>query len=471
MRDSNLFHFYKLIRQRAHYRRLLLGGIVSQLGDWLSYVAISSIAVQEGAGEGAVGVGMAIAGTYLAHSLPNAIASFFVGPIVDRSSRRALILLSYAGACLLTLAIWSQASGGSLLVIQGLLFCRVLMSNLGMTARQAALPSLVTPDELYLANALNSSVWSLLFTLGVALGGILSAFLGPQEAIFIDAMTYLVSFTLITALPQLSPEDRPGQHAVANAPSPDALRSSREVERKGGDAEHQREARGERARRGEQEETPRETREGEHGAQEYPGRLSAAWRFARPRAPMWVPLFAKVPVAFFNSAGWIALNLIAAAKDPAQSGLFIGLFTAARGLGMGVGPALLNARKITSPLPAQWLGLIALWLFVWADNLWLQLPTLFLWGVGNGVNWVSSTATLQAQTPPTLLGRMSSLDFFFFTTCQSIATLGAGLLYDSWGSIPKMLAVVCAVGLAALVSLSLLDLRLRAARTEVDEHR
>ena len=286
-----------------------------------------------------------------------------------------------------------------------------------MTARQAALPSLVTHNELYTANALNSSVWSTLFTLGVSLGGVISALLGPQEAILIDASTYLVSFVLIWSLPTLSPHDEAGTYATEDpAISPQPIS------------------------------TPDTHSSQDHSNSETTHHLSDAWRFAIARPIMWVPLFAKSPVAFFNGSGWIALNLIAVERNPEMSAMLIGLFTAARGVGMGVGPAILSAQRAANPIYAQWLTLIALCGFIWAEELWLLILTLFMWGIGNGVNWVSSTAALQSQTPPQLLGRMTSLDFLCFTVCQSIATLSAGWIFDQWNSIPFMMTSVCTIG-------------------------
>ena len=463
MKNSNFAHFYQLLKRRDHYRRLVLGGVVSQLGDWLSYIALSYVAVREGGGEGALGTGLAIAGVYLAHSLPNAIAAPFVGPIVDRVSRRLLILISYACACLLTLAIWSQVESGSLILIQGLLFMRVIMSNVGMTARQAALPSLVTPDELYTANALNSSVWSTLFTLGVSLGGVISAVFGPQEAILIDALTYLVSFVLVWSLPTLSPRDEAGLYARSEqgAAEGDSRKMSADARAMIDDIS--------RAPIVEQYEGELRTKDTvaakltEEESQSY--RLADAWRFAIARPAMWIPLFAKSPIAFFNGSGWIALNLIAVERNPEMSAMFIGLFTAARGVGMGVGPAILSAQRTANPIYAQWLTLGALFGFIAAKVMWVQVMMLFIWGLGNGVNWVSSTASLQSHTPPHLLGRMTSLDFLCFTVCQSIATLSAGWLFDTMGSINIMVVSVSAVGVVGLSVLSVIDWRVRRQRS------
>ena len=456
MKNSNFVHFYHLLKRRPHYRRLVLGGVVSQLGDWLSYIALSYVAVRAGGDQGALGAGLAISGVYLAHSLPNAIAAPFVGPIVDRVSRRTLILTSYVSACLLTLAIWSQVESGSLLLIQGLLFLRVIMSNVGMTARQAALPSLVTADELYTANALNSSVWSTLFTIGVSLGGVISAFFGPQEAILIDASTYLVSFALVWSLPTLSPQDPAGLYATEDSSS---SRSS-----KGETPQPAQRSLDHPKSEGSKDDEDLKAHPLKQSATEEPDQsyhLIDAWRYAISRPIMWIPLFAKSPIAFFNGSGWIALNLIAVERNPELSAMLIGLFTAARGVGMGVGPAILSAKRVANPVYAQWLTLGALFGFVTADELWLQVMMLFVWGLGNGINWVSSTASLQSHTPTHLLGRMTSLDFLCFTVCQSIATLSAGWFFDQGNSIIMMTISVSSVGIIGLSILSFVDWRVR----------
>ena len=131
------------------------------------------------------------------------------------------------------------------------------------------------------------------------------------------------------------------------------------------------------------------------------------------------------------------------------------------GVGMGVGPAILSAQRKANPVYAQWLTLGALLGFISSDVLWLQIIMLFVWGLGNGINWVSSTASLQSCTPPYLLGRMTSLDFLCFTVCQSIATLSAGWIFDDGHSIIMMTISVSALGIIGLSILSVIDWRIR----------
>ena len=52
--------------------------------------------------------------------------------------------------------------------------------------------------------------------------------------------------------------------------------------------------------------------------------------------------------------------------------------------------------------------------FAGFDIALISFTALFVWGAGQGHNWVVSTAELQAATPDHLLGRMVALDFFYF---------------------------------------------------------
>ena len=78
-----------LIKRRPAFRLLWLGELVSQLGDWLSYVAISLVAMTHGPGQGALALGLVLA----AHSLPHAVLAPFTGPLADRFDRRRCSLI------------------------------------------------------------------------------------------------------------------------------------------------------------------------------------------------------------------------------------------------------------------------------------------------------------------------------------------------------------------------------------------
>ena len=55
---EDLQGFARLIRSNGDFRRLWVSHMISMMGDWLSYIAVSVISVQHGGGAFAVGMVM-----------------------------------------------------------------------------------------------------------------------------------------------------------------------------------------------------------------------------------------------------------------------------------------------------------------------------------------------------------------------------------------------------------------------------
>lgn len=363
--------FGRLIRTRPDFRRLWYSNMISLVGDWLSYVAVSLVAVDKG--ESAVSVGMVL----VAHTLPMALLGPLAGSLADRFDRRRLMIGAQVGASLLTLAMCAAVAAEAILFMQLFLLLRVGLSGVAITARMAAVPQLVEPDELHPANALMGLTWSVMFTTGVALGGVIAAWFGPVEAILVDAATFLLSALVIARLPSLPPPP------TDEAPPRPGLRD-----------------------------------------------ILVGWTYARPRPRLFAALLAKAPPSVANAAGWVTLNLVAGPRMAGSTAMALGVMHALRAIGTGVGP-LLPARWI--PREANLgtpLAFVGLALFLAFDTPWVFLPALVLWGMGSGHNWVTSTAELQARTPGGILGRMSALSMMTLQGGQAAMALVAGLLID-----------------------------------------
>ena len=61
---EDLSGFKRLILGNPHFRRLWFSHMISLVGDWLSYIAVSVISIQQGGGAFAVGMVMFV------HSIP-----------------------------------------------------------------------------------------------------------------------------------------------------------------------------------------------------------------------------------------------------------------------------------------------------------------------------------------------------------------------------------------------------------------
>src|SRR6476469_8073660 len=96
-----------LLRSRPHFRRLWASGVVSLVGDWLGFVAVSLLTV--GHGGGALGLAVLLA----AHALPHALLSPIAGVVADRMDRRRLMVLANVAQGALTVVAAIFAARGS----------------------------------------------------------------------------------------------------------------------------------------------------------------------------------------------------------------------------------------------------------------------------------------------------------------------------------------------------------------------
>lgn len=379
MRDAIL-----LLRGRPRFRRLWLGNLISQLGDWVGWVAVSVLALGSGS-EGGAALDLAL--VFLAHNVPAAALAPLAGPLADRMDRRALLLATTAASFALTLVMAVAAACGAIWLVPLSLLARSAVMAFFTPAERAALPRLVAREELLLAGALDAVTWSVAFALGMAAGGVLSL-LGPVTALLLDAGSFALALALLRGLP--------------------AMRPDRSVQ------------------------TGRE-RAGARRA------IGAAISYALPRPRLTRAVLAKAPFALAAGAAWLALNLVAADVEAAGGvavGLGLGLLHAARGVGAGIGPVLAARLARTSrSRDRAWralflTGLAAMGLFVVAPSgPWLLLLAA-LWGVGAGANWVLSSEAQQRLGPDALLGRLGALDHCCFVIAQSVAVLGAALLVE-----------------------------------------
>ncbi len=366
--------FARLIGQNKDFRRIWISHMISMLGDWLSYIAVSVISVQQGGGAFAVGMVMFV------HSIPLALMTPISGPLADRLDRKWLLIGAYLGSSLLTIGMWGAANQQSVWLLQTVLFFRVCVSGIGITARSAAIPAIVGRDDLRLANSLLGLTWSVMFTLGLALGGFASEWLSPSGAILLDALTFLMAVGVALGLPSLKPDlgDR-------KAPRP-------------GLAD-----------------------------------LMTAWRYVKARPTLLATVLAKTPPTVANAGAWVTLNLVAGARLSFTSlAIAIGIMQCTRAIGSGIGPLLPEWIMPRNTLIGTLVAFVGVGLLAAFDSVATSFVGLSLWGIGMGHNWVISAANLQAATPDHLLGRVTSLDFFMFSVGGALAAVLAGFLCDFW---------------------------------------
>src|SRR5258705_12903363 len=85
-------------------------------------------------------------------------------------------------------------------IIYVLTILQLALSTFFEPAKTAAIPSLVSDRELVSANAISSVTWSVMLTLGAAIGGLITGWFGTDAAFVLDALRYVLSAVLIASI-------------------------------------------------------------------------------------------------------------------------------------------------------------------------------------------------------------------------------------------------------------------------------
>ena len=388
-----------LLARRPAFARLWAAGTISLIGDWLSLVAVSLLAVDRGGGA------LALAGVFAAHALPGALASPLAGVLVDRLDRRRLLVGGAIIQAALTLVMAAGAAAGALAVVQLALLARSAVASLVPPAEAAAVRQIVARDELLAANALLASTWSAAFVVGMALGGVL-AMAGPVLAIGLDAASFVACAAVAFTLPALPAP------AAAAAPASRVRIVIRDLRAALGDA------------------------------------------IAQPR--LLRATLAKVPVAVAGGAGWLSLNLIAAAQHPfGSAALSLGVLQAVRGAGTGLGPLLAAALErrglarhhlVAAAYTLAFAGMAA---FACGEGAVSLASAALAWGTGSGANWVLSQAELQHRAGDHVIGRLAALDELAVAIAMITGATAAAFAIDGGHLVSTTLLIAVAGGFAA----------------------
>ena len=183
------------LRHRS-FRLLFAGQVVSDLGDWLDFLALIAIIVYRW------DLGpSALAALSVAVALPRVLLSPVAGVVADRQSRKLVMVACdlARGAVVLGL-IWAP----DLPSILALVAAKGVFSTFFSPARSATIPATVPEDDLLAANSLSQTSAQLSKVVGPVVGGILVATAGPHAAFAVDAVTFLVSAVFLSQLPSVA---------------------------------------------------------------------------------------------------------------------------------------------------------------------------------------------------------------------------------------------------------------------------
>ena len=374
--------YWGLITSNSKFRRLWLASVVSMLGEWFNTIALFLLIFKYTDSEFLLGI------LFTVRMLCFALLQPISGLLADRMNRKHIMVWSNVLQMFLALGFLAVDGPEDIPWMLGLSGIMMLLHGAYVTAERAALPNVVSKEELATANALDAASWSTALCLGAMLGGIVVEYFGTDAAFIIDAGTFLFGAILLIPLtiPQTFDKELSGplfSTAFSNI-------------RKG-------------------------------------------WVRIAQEARLLRIVFAK---ASWNIAGGglagVFLVIAGSNVDGFGVALGFGLFFFARGIGTGTGPIL--ARKFLTDQD-KWPVLIGVLVMIsgffyffvgytLGTNVWLTVFLVMLAHSASGANWVLSTILTQMWVEDEIRGRVFSIDMLIMSLTFSISSASAGYLLE-----------------------------------------
>jgi len=393
--DTRPLGYVELLRRNPNFRRLWLGQVVSQIGDWLDYVALLTLLLH------LTGSATVVAGMLVARFLPTVVASPLAGVVVDRIDRKRVMVAADLCRAVAVLGLLVIERPDQVWISYAVVATVVSLTAFFEPARSASIPNVTTQEELIVANTLGAITWSVSLGLGSAIGGLVTALAGWRAAIALDALSFLASAWLISGIVLPQRERIARQHLSWRA----AL-----------------------------------------GVDD----LIEGVRYLRSRPPVAATVLVKSGWAL--AGGVILLHSIFGERiypvwGRAAAG--IGFLAMARGVGTAIGPVA--ARRLFGGSPVRMAQAIAVGFFL-AGSLYVVFATvhslpaaLFVLAVahmGGSTVWVFSTTLLQLAVPDGLRGRVFAAELALLTLSMTVSNVCTGWALDRMGLDPRTLAAM-----------------------------
>lgn len=375
--------YLNLLRNNKRVRQLWFAQIVSELGDWLNFVALIQIIKQFSGSAQASGL------LIILQMMPLVIFSPFSGALADRFDRRKIMIVAdllRAGVVLGLLTIHRADQLWLLYLLSAMQFSLTAFFE---PARSALLPNLAKGEELIQANALTGVTWSIILALGGALGGIISDLFGNQIAFLVDSATFLLSAGILL---RLNVETKP--------PS-----------------------------------------DNQEGKQIKDTSFLAVVPYLRARPQVLAVMLIKSGICL-TGGGVFLLSVVYGqqifpiGKDGSIS---VGILYGVHGLGAVIGAALTGHLSRASTKNALNLTLVAfalrgIFFSFWAVslNIWFAAASILSVAACGSFLWVISTTLLQKLTDDEIRGRLFALEHALLTLSITVSIGAIGRALDVW---------------------------------------
>jgi MFS family permease len=182
-----------LLKGAPAFRLLFLATLASSIGTWLAFVAL---VIDVG---GRTNDANWVSALLIVEFLPIIVIGFFAGRLIDRVSRRWILVVSDALRAGVFFALPFTTSALQIIMLA---LAAGIATSLFRPAVYAGLPNLVSDRDLPEANGILQTADNLTWTIGSVVGGALVAATSPDVAYIVNGVSFAVSAVLILRIRQ-----------------------------------------------------------------------------------------------------------------------------------------------------------------------------------------------------------------------------------------------------------------------------
>jgi MFS family permease len=364
-----------LLRRSPPFGYLFLATAGSSFGTYLAAIALTVEVYDK------TQSGVWVAALLIADFLPIVLIGLLLGPLVDRLSRRRLMIFSDLVRFGVFAALPFVNGVGAIVALAAI---SGIATGFFLPAVYSGLPNLVPDEELTNANSLLQTVETLAWMIGPILGGLMLTAWGTSVPYAVNAVTFIISAGLVARIPE------------GKLSSDDPL-------------------------------------------------TRGHWRDVADGLKLVVTaLPLRTVLVVWNvvliGAGAVNVAEVVFAKDTLDAGdLGFGLIIAASGVGLAVGSFLAAPALGKVGLRRHYVGSIALMGVGWggaalSGTIWLAVPFVIGGAAGNGAAIICNRLLVQRGAPDQYRGRAMATIMSSNYAVLGLSMAAAGVLTDVYGA-------------------------------------
>jgi MFS family permease len=380
--------YLALVRTNRNFRFLWTGQVVSLLGDWFNLIASAALISH------LTHSGLAIGSLFVVRMLAPFLISPLAGVLADRYNRKTLLIFADILRGIVVLGFLTVRTPEQAWLLYVITAIQLAFSGVFFPARNAIIPNIVSRSELGAANAISTTTWSVMLSLGAAVGGLVAGQWGIYPAFVVDSLSFFLSAYFISHIQYTHEAEGSSEPAGARHQIAGAFR-------------------------------------------QYVDGL----KYLKDHKDIFAITLHKSAVSLLSSGAFQVLQVTLAQQVfvmGENGSTSLGLLYAFAGIGTGVGPILARVftgdrdRPLRMAITISYLlGVIGLAMTAPLASFSLVLLGTFVRMLGGGINWTFSTQLLLEWVPDKVRGRVFSSEFAMFTLANAISSAAGGWFLDN----------------------------------------